>query len=132
MIRYINDGDFLYLLDLYKKMYNLINPNLSISSITIILSDEIRQANYKALGYFRNNKLLGIIAGHDLGSKSFIATAYYSESSIVAGKLFKFLEAELKKFQYISWSTEVHYNFSESIVPKLGAEIEYIRYKKEL
>lgn len=132
MVRVLADEDFLPLLNLYIEMYKTIDNTLGNSVIAAILAGEMQQPHFRVYGVFLKDTLVGFIAGYDESPTSFFSTGLYCSSPIKVKELVDYVENDLKANRYISWSTEVRGHITNSIVPKLGAKIDNIRYKKEL
>jgi hypothetical protein len=131
MIRVLNDKDFLPLLSLYIEMYKVIDSSLSTSVVTIILCDELKQPDFIAYGVFHNDTLVGFLSGYTIKESEFFNSGLYCSFKTKVQGLFAFSENDLRKRGYTSWSTEARGHI-KSLAPKLGAKIEYIKYKKEL
>jgi hypothetical protein len=131
MFKVIEDKDFLQLLSLYIKMYKVIDPSLSNSVVSIILAEEMKQPRFIAFGVFQEDTLIGLIAGFAVGETEFFSSGIYCESRIKVKELVSTFERWLIGYGYTSWSTEERKHI-KPFVHKLGAKVEYIRYKKEL
>jgi len=129
MFRVLADEDFLDLLKLYIKMYKTINPILSNSRVSIILSEEMKQPRFLAYGVFQKDTLVGFITGFAIGEFEFFNSGLYCENKLKVKELILTMEKVLVGFGYTSWSTEAKGHI-KSLAPKFGATIDYIRYKK--
>lgn len=131
MFKVLSDQYFLELLNLYIKMYKTIAPHYSNSYVSMILSEEMKQDRFIAYGVFQGDTLIGFITGYSIGETEFFNSGIYCESKIKVKELVTSFEQWLISYGYTSWSTEAKGHI-KSLAPKFGAQIENIRYKKEL
>jgi len=131
MFKVIEDKDFLQLLSLYIKMYKVIDPSLSNSVVSIILAEEMKQPRFIAFGVFQEDTLIGFLSGYTEKPGTFFNSGLYCESKIKVRMLLEKSEQALKHIGYTSWTTEAKGHI-KSLAPKFGANIESIRYKKEI
>lgn len=132
MVKLLQETDFMQLLSKYIEMYKYIKPGTPDSAVGHILIQEISRPGFLALGYFKGDKLIGFISGYTLKDKSYFISGVYCEVPIYLPKLVRSFETRLKLNNFHSWSTEMHFNHDKCLAPKLGAKIDYIRYKKEI
>lgn len=130
MLKSITDEHFVDLLQAYHKMFLSINNSIRISQSTVALVKEMEQPQFRAWGYFIEDELVGFVTGF-AEKDAFFFSGIYSERKMAVPKLIDYVEEEIQKLGFTTWTTVVNGEV-KSVVPKIGAEIEYTRYRKVL
>jgi len=130
MIKLVDDKDFSELLELYFRMFKSIDDSVRKSQVFMHLASSMNNAGFMAHGYYHEGKMVGFTSGY-IDGQVFRFTGIYSERKTAVISLINHSENAVRELGLTKWVTVVNGN-GHSIVPKIGAEIDYIQYKKDL
>ena len=134
MLRYIEDVDYLQLVELYVKMVKSIDiyKDKPIPAIVAELTSQITRDGFFALGDFNDDKLVGFICGYNESPTTWFQSGLFHYIPYRVTKLIKQAEERLKTFGYSHWTTEYGKQDNRCLAPKLGAKVQIIKYIKEI
>lgn len=132
-IKIIDDIDYNELLELYQCYQDVLPTKYGKFMSAQLLNNELMVENAKAIGLYKDNKLVGYIIGY--GSSSvFILNSMYVEKQyrFYVKRLLDFMEAYLKSNGYIGWKATAITKEARSSLVTYGAKPIEIKYYKEI
>lgn len=134
-IKNILNQDMLAFLDLNIKMYKAIDPSINeFGAINIVVTEINNEKDFKAIGLYFDDKLMGFVRGHCFSNKMFHFTGIYvimknnKHTKELIEYCFKLIEDE----GYSAWFVDANNSNISSIMEKYGAVPKYTRYVKEI
>lgn len=133
-VKPVQNDDFLQLADLCIAMYKSIDAHINeYQSINTLVHFINNNKNFKAIGLYNKDKLIGFSMGYELNPAQFLFTGIYVsvKNTTNTRKLIDFSFQFIRDLGYTGWQVDATNPNISKIMEKYGAKVAFTRYMKE-
>lgn len=133
-VKLIENNYFLDLIGLVAEMYKAISTDInSFQSVNTLIHMINNEVDFKAIGLFEEDTLIGFVTGHQYNEGIFLFTGIYVDPKHADSvqELIEFCFAHIQEQGYKGWEADATNANISSILERYGASVKYTRYRKE-